>query len=119
MRALISAKKAPGAGSPIARRCGFVGHLRNAENAAAVIGLLASIAVDCAGVSGVAILKQCPDRMRHPPSSAAASCGPRQLFQFASAPTGDRGAPQGPVRVGTRPMTARNRRVESVSFSPL
>ena len=58
MRASMSVKKVPGAGSPIARRCAFVGHLRNAENTAAVIGLFASIAVDYAGVSADTIRKQ-------------------------------------------------------------
>src|SRR4051794_36119072 len=43
MRASISAKKEPAAGSPIARRCAFVWHLRNAENSGAVIRLLAFI----------------------------------------------------------------------------
>src|SRR6266566_9047531 len=43
MRAWMSVKKASGAGSPIARRYAFVGHLRNAKNTAAVIDLLVSI----------------------------------------------------------------------------
>src|SRR5664279_2110056 len=64
MRASMSAKWAPGAGSPMDRRCAFVGHLRNAENNAAVIGVFASIAVDCARVSTVTIRKQCPDRIQ-------------------------------------------------------
>jgi hypothetical protein len=38
----MSTKKAPGAGSPIVKRCAFVGHLTNAENTAAEIWLLAS-----------------------------------------------------------------------------
>ena len=59
MRVSMSAKKAPGAGSPITKRCAFVGHLMNAENAAAVIGLLAFIAVDHAGVSGDMIHNHC------------------------------------------------------------
>src|SRR3979411_629304 len=63
MRASMSAKWAPRAGSPIAMRCAFVGHLRNAENNAAVIGVFASIAVDCARVSTDTIRKQCHDRI--------------------------------------------------------
>jgi len=51
MRTSVSVKKVPGAGSPIAKRCAFVGHLRNAENTAAVIGLIGFIAVDYAVVS--------------------------------------------------------------------
>jgi len=47
----MSAKKVPGGRSPIAKRCAFVGHLTNAENTAAVIGLLASTTVNYAGVS--------------------------------------------------------------------
>jgi hypothetical protein len=43
MRASMSAKKGFGAGSPMAMRYAFVGHLRNAENIAAVIELLVSI----------------------------------------------------------------------------
>src|SRR5262249_29186921 len=39
MRASMLAKYVSGAGSPIARRCAFVGHLRNAANVAAVIEL--------------------------------------------------------------------------------
>jgi hypothetical protein len=45
MRASMSVKKVAGAGSPIARRCAFVGHLRYALNTAAVIELFASIVV--------------------------------------------------------------------------
>src|SRR4051794_29248713 len=61
----ISAKKVPGAGSSVATRCAFVGHLTNAENTAAVIALLASMAVEYAEVSADTIRKQCPtDRMR-------------------------------------------------------
>jgi hypothetical protein len=51
----MSAKKVPGGGSPIAKRYAFVGHLRNAENTAAVIELLASIVVDYAGFRRSAI----------------------------------------------------------------
>jgi hypothetical protein len=47
----MSTKKAPGVGSPIAKRCAFVGHLTNAENTAAEIWLLAFIAIDDARVS--------------------------------------------------------------------
>jgi hypothetical protein len=43
MRVSMSVKKVVGAGSPIARRCAFVGHLRNAMNTAAVIELFVSI----------------------------------------------------------------------------
>jgi hypothetical protein len=43
MRTCVSVKKTSRAGSPIARRYAFVGHLRNAGNTAAVIELLASI----------------------------------------------------------------------------
>jgi hypothetical protein len=39
----MSVKKVVGASSPIARRCAFVGHLRNAVNTAAVIELFVSI----------------------------------------------------------------------------
>ena len=39
----IKTMKVVGAGSPIARRCAFVGHLRNAINTAAVIELFVSI----------------------------------------------------------------------------
>src|SRR5258708_7092860 len=45
MRASMSVKKEFGMGSPMARRYAFVGHLRNAENIAAVIELLVSIIV--------------------------------------------------------------------------
>jgi hypothetical protein len=44
IRASMSAKKIAGAGSPLARRYAFVGHLREAENTAAVIGLFVSMA---------------------------------------------------------------------------
>src|SRR5260370_34042875 len=64
MRASMSTKKVPGAGSPIAKRCAFVGHLRNAENIAAEIRLLAPIAIDHARVSANMICKECRDRMR-------------------------------------------------------
>jgi hypothetical protein len=67
MRASMSAKKTPGEGSPIAKRCAFVGHLRNAENTAVVIVLLASIAVDHAKVLENTILKEHHDRMWHQP----------------------------------------------------
>src|ERR1700682_1568853 len=43
MRSSMFVKKAVGAGSPIARRCAFVGHLRNAVNTAAVIELFVFI----------------------------------------------------------------------------
>jgi hypothetical protein len=59
MRASMSAKWAFGAGSPIDMRCAFVVHLRNAENTAAVIGVFAPIAVDCARVSTGTIRKLC------------------------------------------------------------
>src|ERR1035441_3612125 len=49
--ARISAKKVSGGGSPIARRCAFVAHLVNAENIAAGIGLVASIAINYAPIS--------------------------------------------------------------------
>lgn len=62
----MSAKKAPGVGSPVPKRCAFVGHLRNAENTAAVIALFASMAVNSAEVSASAIHKQRPGRMWHP-----------------------------------------------------
>src|ERR1700730_1192190 len=39
----MSVKKVAGAGSPVARRCAFVGHLRNAINTAAVIELFVPI----------------------------------------------------------------------------
>jgi hypothetical protein len=42
---------AVGSGSPIARRCAFVGHLRNAIKSAAVIELFVSIGAKYAGVS--------------------------------------------------------------------
>src|ERR1700687_3581419 len=64
MRASMSVKKVVGAGSPIARRCAFVGHLRNAINTAAVIELFVSISAKYAGVSVSAVSKECPDRMR-------------------------------------------------------
>src|SRR5208337_5650657 len=51
MRVSMSAKKAPVRGAPLAKRCAFIGHLMNAENTAAVIGSLAPIAVNYAGVS--------------------------------------------------------------------
>ena len=51
VRSSILVKKAVGAGSPIARRCAFVGHLRNAINTAAVIELFVSISAKYAGVS--------------------------------------------------------------------
>src|SRR5208337_1687070 len=51
MRVSMSAKKVPVTGAPLAKRCAFIGHLMNAENTAAVIGSLASIAVNYAGVS--------------------------------------------------------------------
>ena len=40
--------------------------MMNAENTAAVIDLLASMAADCAGVSVGTIRKQCPDQIRSP-----------------------------------------------------
>jgi hypothetical protein len=43
MRASMLAKYVSGADSPIERRCAFVGHLRNAANAAAVIELFVFI----------------------------------------------------------------------------
>ena len=60
MRASMSVKKVAGAGSPIARRCAFVGHLRNAVNTAAVIELFVSIitpivpefSADTVGING-------------------------------------------------------------------
>jgi hypothetical protein len=64
MRLSMSAKSVPGAGSPIDIRCAFVGHLRNAENNAAVIGLFASLPVNSARVSTVTIRKECPDRIQ-------------------------------------------------------
>jgi len=51
VRSSILVKKAVGAGSPIARRCAFVGHLRNAMNAAAAIELFVTISAKYAGVS--------------------------------------------------------------------
>src|SRR5271170_122603 len=51
MRVSMSAKKVPVTGAPLAKRYAFIGHLMNAENSAAVIGSLASIAVNYAGVS--------------------------------------------------------------------
>jgi len=53
----MSTKKAPGAGSPIAKRCAFVGHLRNAENIAAEIWVLAPIVIVHARVSAHMICK--------------------------------------------------------------
>ena len=50
VRSSILVKKAVGAGSPIAR-CAFVGHLRNAMNAAAAIELFVTISAKYAGVS--------------------------------------------------------------------
>src|SRR3984893_5776132 len=60
MRASMSVKKVVGAGSPIARRCAFVGHLRNAINTAAVIELFVPIitpivpefSADTVGING-------------------------------------------------------------------
>src|SRR5215471_8658435 len=86
MRASSSAKKVPGGDSPIAKRCAFVGHLMNAENTAAVIGLLASIAADCAGVSAATIRKQCSVQMGLLPHQYLVASRPR--FRCASVPTG-------------------------------
>ena len=44
MLASMSEKKVVGAGSPIARRCAFVGHFKKAKNTAAVIELFVFIA---------------------------------------------------------------------------
>jgi len=44
IRASMSEKKVAGAGSSIARKCAFVGHLREAQNTAAVIELFVFIA---------------------------------------------------------------------------
>jgi hypothetical protein len=41
----MSVKNVPGAGSPIAKRRAFVGHLTNAENSEVVIRLLGSMVV--------------------------------------------------------------------------
>src|ERR1700722_17383925 len=51
-------KNAVGAGSPVARRCALVGHLRNAINTAAVIQLFVSICAKYAGVSVNAVRNQ-------------------------------------------------------------
>ena len=58
IRSSMLVKKAVGAGSPIARRCAFVGHLRNAMNAAAAIELFVSISAKYAGVSVSAVRNQ-------------------------------------------------------------
>ena len=44
-RASMSAKKVSELVSPVTRRCAFVGHLRNAENIAAVMSLFVLMAV--------------------------------------------------------------------------
>jgi hypothetical protein len=72
MRASMSVKKVAGAGSPIARRCAFVGHLRNAINTAAVIELWASIISNYAGVSADTVGNQSHRQMHRNPSSPSA-----------------------------------------------
>src|SRR3954447_15212964 len=75
MRASMSAKKIPGGGSPIAKRCAFIGHLMNAENTAAVIDVLASIEADCAGVLVGTIYAAWPEGLTESGSRATRQLG--------------------------------------------
>jgi hypothetical protein len=97
VRASISARWVLGAGSPIDMRCAFVGHLRNAENIAAVIGLLAFIATDHAKVLTGTICKK--------GRSNTASAGDREHSDGPSWVEGsvDMAVGMGPLRSALRP----------------